>query len=131
MTDDPMSRCPRLDRCSAPLCPLDLQRPRRSHLRGEAVCAYLRELVKAGGPVLVRRAMAQDLFELIAAAAAELTAPASPVYWPLQVASRKKSQLASGEALGNSHSAPRHQQPNLSSQHHNGPGSSESEGVGP
>jgi hypothetical protein len=129
MSVEPMTRCPRFERCSAPLCPLDPQRPRRSHLRGEAVCAHLRELVKAGGPDRVRHAVAQDLFELIAAAAAELTAPASSVYWPLQVASRKKSQLASGGALRSGRSTPLDQNPSLSSQHHNRPGVSGSEGV--
>jgi len=98
MTDDPMSRCPRFNRCSAPLCPLDPNREDRSHLRGEPVCGYLREIVKPDGASLVQQSV-PELFELIAAAATELTVPGSPIYWALRAAARQNSQLASGRAL--------------------------------
>jgi hypothetical protein len=43
------SRCPRFDSCNANICPLDPQWPRAQHLKGEAVCGLLSELVKVGG----------------------------------------------------------------------------------
>lgn len=100
MKATPMERCPRFQACSAPLCPLDPIRHTRFYLRGEPVCAYLRELVKSGGTARVNAAVTADLSELIAAAAAELTAPGSPIYWPLLTAARQQSRMASGHALG-------------------------------
>ncbi len=41
--------CPRFDRCSAPICPLDRDWRLRKHLSGEPICAYLREAAKQGG----------------------------------------------------------------------------------
>lgn len=33
-----MRLCPRFDRCSAPICPLDIDQDRRDFLKGEPVC---------------------------------------------------------------------------------------------
>ena len=99
MTGQPMTACPRFGSCSAPLCPLDPERPRRSHLRGEPVCAYLREFVKADGPARVKRALPQESFQAVAASAAELAARPSPLFHALQRAAHKQSQLASGKTL--------------------------------
>ena len=41
-----MIECPRFDGCSAPICPLDPNALDRAHLKGEAVCHYLRLYVK-------------------------------------------------------------------------------------
>ena len=41
-----MAQCPRFDRCSAPICPLDKDWRDRTHLKGEPVCAYLRRYAK-------------------------------------------------------------------------------------
>ena len=38
--------CPRFDGCNAPICPLDPNALDRAHLKGEAVCHYLRLYVK-------------------------------------------------------------------------------------
>lgn len=43
-----MSICPKHDRCSAPLCPVDPEMHRRIHCHGEPVCRYLSEAVKDG-----------------------------------------------------------------------------------
>ena len=37
-----MIECPRFDGCNAPVCPLDPNVLDRAHLKGEAVCFYLR-----------------------------------------------------------------------------------------
>ena len=41
--------CPRFDRCSAPICPLDADWRHRAHLTGEPICVFLREAAKQGG----------------------------------------------------------------------------------
>lgn len=41
------SDCPKFERCSAPICPLDSQPS--VHLTGEPICFYLQEVVKNGG----------------------------------------------------------------------------------
>ena len=38
--------CPKFQRCNAPICPIDVNVG--THLRGEAICFYLREFVKKG-----------------------------------------------------------------------------------
>ena len=40
--------CPKFDRCSAPICPVD-NWTLRYHAKGESVCFYLREAAKHGG----------------------------------------------------------------------------------
>ena len=41
-----MAQCPRFDRCSAPICPIDTGWRTRAHRKGESVCAYLRRYAK-------------------------------------------------------------------------------------
>jgi hypothetical protein len=41
-----ISACPRFDVCNAPICPLDPNVLDREHLKGEAVCHYLRLYAK-------------------------------------------------------------------------------------
>lgn len=42
------TQCPRFDHCGAPICPFDDGWRKRSHLRRESICLYLREAVKPG-----------------------------------------------------------------------------------
>ena len=44
--------CPKFGGCSAPVCPLDRKWRERVHLKGEAVCGYLREAGKEEGAEL-------------------------------------------------------------------------------
>ena len=41
-----MIACPRFDGCNASICPLDPNALDRAHMKGEAVCHYLRLYVK-------------------------------------------------------------------------------------
>lgn len=43
-----MQTCPRWDRCSANVCPLDPDWRHRSHADGESVCSLAQEVVKPG-----------------------------------------------------------------------------------
>jgi hypothetical protein len=55
---NPMKACPRYDTCSAPICPLDPDWRRRSHLPGERVCVWLTELSKPCGEERIRSRLA-------------------------------------------------------------------------
>jgi len=50
-----MKDCPKFDRCSAPICPLDPDVFRRVYLPGEAICFYLAESVKPGAEARFRQ----------------------------------------------------------------------------
>lgn len=64
--------CPRYDKCSAPLCPLDSEWRRRKHLQGERVCYFLREAIKDGAAA---RFEATADVEIFAAATQMLAEP--------------------------------------------------------
>jgi hypothetical protein len=70
-TGNPMKACPRYDKCSAPICPLDPDWRLRSHLPGEPVCRWLTELAKPGG----ERRLRGELSEATASAIVQI-APA-------------------------------------------------------
>ena len=48
--------CPKYEKCSANICPLDRDWPLRTHLKGESICFYLREYVKQGAIARLRGA---------------------------------------------------------------------------
>ena len=47
-----MEDCPKYERCSAPICPLDPNWRKRRHLKGERVCFYLCEAQKGGSEAI-------------------------------------------------------------------------------
>jgi hypothetical protein len=67
--------CPRFNHCNAPICPLDTKVQRRTHLDGEPVCFYMRELVKPGGFEHVETAMGPKLTQAVQKAVFGRTAP--------------------------------------------------------
>ena len=83
--------CPRWERCSAPVCPLDAEWRQRSHVRGEAVCGLLLELAKADGEATLRGCLPAELVETGVA-----VAPGMLHRWgPLRRASEKASKSGS------------------------------------
>jgi hypothetical protein len=58
--------CPKFSTCSAPLCPLD--KTAGSHLNGDPVCFYLREIVKEGGRARLTRSLPEGMANQIAEA---------------------------------------------------------------
>ena len=60
-----MYDCPKFDHCSAPICPLDLEWERRSHLKGERVCFYLTEYSKIAVRPILRGSLALEHYEAI------------------------------------------------------------------
>lgn len=57
--------CPRWNRCSTPLCPLDPDVFKRAALNDEPVCYYLTEAVKSDAEAIFRRRGRSELYELI------------------------------------------------------------------
>lgn len=57
--------CPRFSKCSAPICPIDSEWAKRTHLRGEPVCLYLREFVKVGGEARLGCHVSAELLQAV------------------------------------------------------------------
>ena len=57
--------CPKFEKCSANICPLDRDWKSRSHLRGEPICFYLREYVKQAGRYKLRGYIPREMINQI------------------------------------------------------------------
>ena len=91
--------CPRWDRCSANICPLDPHWRDRVHLDGERVCAYLTELAKPGGLALLRGVLQWEQVEAISAAAPGVMQRWGRIRRTCEVASRSGSKIASANRM--------------------------------
>ena len=58
--------CPKYEKCSANICPLDPDWKLRTHMNSEPVCFYLREYVKQGGIARLRGCIPKEMFKQIA-----------------------------------------------------------------
>jgi hypothetical protein len=85
--------CPRWERCSAPLCPLDPQWRVRKMVPSEPVCLYLRELAKPDGSATLARFLPQCMVQQVIAAAPGMLATASPLRRALRGAASTPSRL--------------------------------------
>jgi hypothetical protein len=91
--------CPRFDRCSAPLCPLDQFRHLRSYLKGEPTCLYLREWAKAGACGAWTGTLPPAMVAGIAEVAPGLLAAPGPHSARLRRAKGAGSKVAAGQRL--------------------------------
>lgn len=66
--------CPRWDRCSAPICPLDPDRERRVLLHDDPTCFYLLESVKADAKVNFMAPGWERLYQVMVEAAPAISA---------------------------------------------------------
>ena len=57
--------CPKFDKCSANICPIDAEMIFRSHLAGEPVCLYLREYAKPAVRPFLGGCIPPELLEAI------------------------------------------------------------------
>lgn len=60
-----MPACPKFEGCSAPICPIDPDMEKRTHLEGEKVCFYLTEYSKPTARPILRAGLTEELFEAI------------------------------------------------------------------
>ena len=63
-----MGNCPKYCKCSAPICPVDVEWLIRVHLKGERVCFYLTEYSKPPVRAILRGSLPIELHEAIAKA---------------------------------------------------------------
>jgi len=57
-----MQECPRWSKCSAPLCPLDIQSHRSTMTRHDPTCSYMLEAVKRGAEARFKERGLESLF---------------------------------------------------------------------
>jgi hypothetical protein len=58
-----MKACPKFERCSANICPLDPDWPLRTHGTGDRVCFYLLEAVKNGSEARFKAIPTEDMLQ--------------------------------------------------------------------
>jgi len=91
-----MHACPKFDGCSAPICPLDADWPRRIHRKGEPVCFYLLEYVKPGSRARFQGCRAMFLYKAMESAIGRLCRRHAPVRRAVERAKRTGSRLTPG-----------------------------------
>ena len=93
--------CSRFDYCNAPVCPLDPDWHKRTHLSGERVCGLLCELVKDGGEARLMGSLRSELVQTLARVAPALSARWGRIRLQLERSALTGSKLASGQRLQN------------------------------
>ena len=91
--------CPKHIQCSAPICPLDQDWRKRSHLKGERVCFYLAEAVKDRAKANFEGARLGKLFEVIHRGIPDIISRHGPIKKALVRAANsgaRMTRLASG-----------------------------------
>jgi hypothetical protein len=98
--------CPRYEKCTANVCPLDPDMHKRSHMVGEPVCFWLREWSKAGGPARVTHRLRDNQAQVVADTYESFILGGVPIPHgsgamrrALEDSARGSSKLAAGEAL--------------------------------
>lgn len=91
--------CTRFDRCAAPICPLDRHWRQRAHLRGEPLCLYLRESVKADAGANLAAHLPSELLAAVVDTAPAIIAAQGDIRRRLVRASRQSSMLASARRM--------------------------------
>lgn len=71
--------CPRWERCSAPICPLDADWRLRTHIENEPVCGLLLELAKDGGEATLRACVSGHVVDALVTLAPPIHAAHGPV----------------------------------------------------
>lgn len=94
-SNDPMHACPKFDGCSAPICPLDANWPRRIHRKGEPVCFYLLEYVKPGSGARFKGCKAVFLYNAMESAIGRLCSRHAPLHRAVERAKRTGSRMNS------------------------------------
>ena len=85
--------CPRFDRCSANICPVDPEWPMRSYIKGEAVCFFVLEAVKPGAQARFLGSTAEELYRVACKITPKLLSRYAPMRRPLARARKTPSRL--------------------------------------
>ena len=85
--------CPRFDRCSANICPLDADWRLRNHLKGERICFWLTELVKPGGMVRIDTRLSSKLAGKVSSTHPAIVARFCEIRYELKRAAKRPPRL--------------------------------------
>jgi hypothetical protein len=85
--------CPKFISCRAPICPLDRDWRRRRHLRGEPICHWLHEAVKADAKANFEGAGRGELFAHVSTVVSEIASGHAPIRKALERSARLGSRL--------------------------------------
>ena len=85
--------CPKWQKCSAPICPLDHNIESRVHIKGDRVCFYLCEYVKPGGIAALTGRVATEHLEAVVRAYCDIVPRCAPLKFALARASKTASRL--------------------------------------
>jgi len=88
-----MSKCPKFDGCSAPICPLDPEWRIRKHLDGERVCFYLTEFSKEAGKALLKEGLPREHYEALVRVYPEVITLSGPIRRQLKRSSKNPPRI--------------------------------------
>ena len=88
-----MEDCPKYERCSAPICPLDPNWRKRRHLKGERVCFYLCEAQKGGSEAIFGGRGLEELYRLMVEATPDIFIRWRPIKSALAKAAKSGSRM--------------------------------------
>jgi len=92
-------RCPRFDKCSAPICPFDTAWKTRTHVKGEATCGLLMESVKLGGEARLKGYLPAEQVEVVLRLRPDICARWGDVKRRLAQSAKTGSKLEAGQRL--------------------------------
>jgi hypothetical protein len=101
-----MAECPKFLHCKAPICPLEADYQKRTHLKGEPVCFYLAEAVKDGARATLEGYGLGKMFEEIHPTIPDLLAGYAPLRFSLRRAMQDGSRMQTGSRLQRARLAP-------------------------
>ena len=85
--------CPKYEKCSANICPLDPNWKLRAHMNSEPVCFYLREYVKQSGIARLRGCIPKEMFKQIAEVLPEIKSRYGTIKRRLESAAKTGSKI--------------------------------------
>lgn len=88
-----MEDCPRWDKCSAPICPLDPDWSKRVHRKGERICLWLTESVKENAKAVFEGAGLAHILQEIQSIAPAIIASRHTIRTALERASNTGSKM--------------------------------------
>lgn len=96
-----MYRCPRWGACNAAFCPLGAPPGEGAgkHARGDAVCFFMREFVKAGGPERVAARLDPEQQSILATVVESVMASGGVLAGPLGLAASTSSRVEAGQRI--------------------------------
>ncbi len=88
-----MSDCPRFDKCSAPICPLDAEWRLCLYRKGEPICFYLLEFVKPDAKAQFKGSIGVPIYEAIQTSIDTMSHRYAPLHRALERAKRTESRM--------------------------------------